>query len=223
MAVGVADLRDPGAVLPPGEDVVVLRVVVDHPPPQKRQCHARWTCGRPRSARGRCGRSCASCRAPARCGSCAARRLPPSPRSPRRWRVAASLAERSAAARMRNRKRIVDPARRPSFDGGSAAAAREMRTCVSRSISPKPHGLERDIERHHLRQGRRVQARIRVAGMEHLTRAGVHHHGGIRGRTRRRGKGNAEKDNQRRQRRHQNAWSSRNLLALPNGRRLKRL
>jgi hypothetical protein len=51
--------------------------------------------------------------------------------------VAASLADRIAAARMRKRNRIVEPARRPSFDGGSAAAFAEMRTCVSRSISPR--------------------------------------------------------------------------------------
>ena len=50
--------------------------------------------------------------------------------------VAASLADFTAEARMRYRSLILEPERRPNFEGGSAAALREILTMSSRLISP---------------------------------------------------------------------------------------
>ena len=50
--------------------------------------------------------------------------------------VAASLADFTAAARIRYRSLIVLPDRSPNFDGGSLAACLEIRTFVSSEISP---------------------------------------------------------------------------------------
>jgi hypothetical protein len=116
--------------------------------------------------------------------------------------VAASLADRIAAARMRKRKRIVEPARRPSFDGGSAARRGDAHLRVEVDLA-QAHRLERDVERHHLGQRRGVKPRVGVAGMQHLARPGVHHHRRVRGRARRRKHGNAQNDNQPQQRGHQ--------------------
>ena len=50
--------------------------------------------------------------------------------------VAASLADLIAAARIKWRNATRWPSRNPSFEGGSEAAAREMRTFLSSEISP---------------------------------------------------------------------------------------
>jgi hypothetical protein len=55
------------------------------------------------------------------------------------------------------------PGRRPSFDGGSAAANCEIFTLVSSEISPVSDRLEHDVERHHLGQRGRVQPGIGIA------------------------------------------------------------
>ena len=50
--------------------------------------------------------------------------------------VAASFADFTAAARIKYRSLMRWPERKPSFDGGSAAAFLEIRTLVSKEISP---------------------------------------------------------------------------------------